>query len=130
LAGVYDIQAWASIWQIKSSDDQSIYDPFAILAGKSVGIYCLEQARAIRMSTALTAVCACSVTLNYHFAGSEALENLARSSDLMVVITSAAKHAATECIRVNRGDKPIVYIHSTGISTFLRSIESFLNQQA
>lgn len=130
LAGVYDIQAWASIWQTKSSDDQSIYDPFAILAGKTVGIYCLEQARAIRMSTALTAVCACSVTLNNHFAGSEALENLARSSDLMVVITSAAKHAATECIRVNRGDKPIVYIHSTGISTFLRSIESFLNQQA
>jgi hypothetical protein len=81
------------------------------------------------MSAALGALSSCSITLNHHYAGTEALENLAKSSDLMIVITSAAKHAATECIRVNRGDKPIIYIHSTGVSTFLRSVEAFLSQQ-
>jgi hypothetical protein len=81
------------------------------------------------MSDALEAICACSISLNHQYVGSEALENISKSSDLMVVVTSAAKHAATECIRVNRGDKPTVYVHSTGVSTFLRSIEAFLNQQ-
>jgi hypothetical protein len=129
LSGVYEIDAWVSIWQAVTSDNKVIQDPFAALATKSVGIYCLEQARAVRMSAALGALSSCSITLNHHYAGTEALENLAKSSDLMIVITSAAKHAATECIRVNRGDKPIIYIHSTGVSTFLRSVEAFLSQQ-
>jgi hypothetical protein len=129
LSGVYEIDAWVSIWQAVTSDNKVIQDPFAALATKSVGIYCLEQARAMRMSTALGALSSCSITLNHHYAGTEALENLAKSSDLMIVITSAAKHAATECIRVNRGDKPIIYVHSTGVSTFLRSVETYLNQQ-
>jgi hypothetical protein len=130
LSGVYEIDAWVSIWQAITSDNKVVQDPFAVLATKSVGIYCLEQARAMRMSAALGALSSCSITLNHHYAGTEALENLAKSSDLMIVITSAAKHAATECIRVNRGDKPIIYIHSTGVSTFLRSVEAFLSQQA
>jgi hypothetical protein len=128
LSGVYEIDAWLSVWQAVTSDNKVIQDPFAALATKSVGIYCLEQARAMRMSAALGALSSCSITLNHHYAGTEALENLAKSSDLMIVITSAAKHAATECIRVNRGDKPIIYIHSTGVSTFLRSVEAFLSQ--
>lgn len=128
LTGIYDINAWADIWQESASDFEVVANPFEALNGKSVGIYCLEQARTLRMSAGLMAVCSCSVSLNHHYAGSEALENMARSTDLMVVITSAAKHAATECIRVNRGDKPVVYIHSTGLSTFLRSIETYLAQ--
>ena len=129
LNGIYDINVWTDIWQRSLLDSEIGADPFGALNGKSVGIYCLEQARALRMSQALMAVCSCSVSLNHHYAGSEALENMASSTDLMVVITSAAKHAATACIRVNRGDKPIVYIHSTGLSTFLRTIETYLGQQ-
>jgi hypothetical protein len=126
LTGIYDLAAWTNIWHIDTHDAVIVPDPFEALAGKSVGIYCLEQVRAMRMSNALKAVSSCSVSLNHHYAGTEALENLAKSSDLMIVITSAAKHAATECIRVNRGQKPIIYIHSTGVSTFLRSVEEFL----
>jgi hypothetical protein len=129
LSGVYDLDAWTTIWQVGPSDTETTPDPFRALTNKSVGIYCLEQTRAMRMSDALEAICACSISLNHQYVGSEALENISKSSDLMVVVTSAAKHAATECIRVNRGDKPTVYVHSTGVSTFLRSIEAFLNQQ-
>lgn len=128
LSGIYDLEGWSGLWQVGETEAEIVRDPFEALNGKSIGIYCLEQARAQRMANALMDVCDCSVSLNHDYVGSTALANIAQSSDLMIIITSAAKHAATECIGVNRGNKPVLYIHSTGVSTFLRSVEAFLDQ--
>jgi hypothetical protein len=126
LKGIFDLAAWENCWQISVVGDQEHQDPFEKLQSKKVGIYCLENSRAQRMSTVLSSLCNCTIELNSDHAGTKALENLAKNSDVMVVITSAAKHAATDCIRVNRGDGTMIYIHSTGVSTFLRCVSEYL----
>jgi hypothetical protein len=126
LEGIFDLAAWENCWQVSTVGDQEQQDPFSKLQNKRVGIYCLESSRAQRMSTVLASLCNCTIDLNSDYAGTKALENLAKNSDVMVVITSAAKHAATDCIRVNRGDGPMIYIHSTGVSTFLRCVSEYL----
>jgi hypothetical protein len=126
LEGIFDLAAWENCWQISIVGDQEQQDPFLKLQNKRVGIYCLESSRAQRMSAVLASLCNCTIDLNSDYAGTKALENLAKNSDVMVVITSAAKHAATDCIRVNRGDGPMIYIHSTGVSTFLRCVSEYL----
>ena len=78
------------------------------------------------MAMALTGLGKCTITINSDYVGTSQLTALAINADLMVVITSAAKHAATGCIQDNRKNGPTAFIHSTGVSTFLRGIEEFL----
>ena len=126
LDGIYDVASWSNIWQMSRSDSETQENQFAVLDGKSIGIYCLETTRAQRMATALTGLGECTITINSDYAGTAQLTALAVNADLMVVITSAAKHAATRCIQDNRKNGPTAFIHSTGVSTFLRGIEEFL----
>jgi hypothetical protein len=126
LVGIYDVKDWSDIWQISRHEAETEESPFATLEGKSVGIYCLETTRTQRMAAALNELCKCNVTINSDYVGTSQLTALASNADLMVVITSAAKHAATGCIQDNRKNAPTAFIHSTGVSTFLRAIAEFL----
>ena len=128
LMGISDVQIADDKWQTSTQEIAVARNPFEVLTGKSVGLYCLETQRARRLADVLQELGECSVTINGDPSGSRQLESLASNSDLMVVITSAAKHAATECIRANRGDKPTAYVHSTGVSTFSRCVADFLSE--
>jgi len=127
LLGDYDTSVWNDKWNVMPFDADSVPDPFSHLRHKEVGIYCLEAQCSRRMKQALEELGKCRVSVSDAKVCTPALEGIAANSDLMVVITSAAKHAATECIRVNRGDKPVVYVHSTGVSTFLRQVSEHLD---
>ena len=56
--------------------------------------------------------------------GSPQLESYAKTADIFVIATSAAKHAATEFIQKSRSkDKTTLYAAGKGSSSILRVLE-------
>jgi hypothetical protein len=97
----------------------------AKLGGKTLAIYTLveraaEQAR--NMLTDLTPTTRIELCADH--VASPRLINLARNADVFVMVTGAAKHAATDAIKRERPrDKPLLMPFGKGASSILETID-------
>jgi hypothetical protein len=105
-------------------------DPLDALAEMSVTIYTLTEAAARQARNVLEArYPGVRVTLCHDHGASRRLVQLARQSDLFVVATGSAKHAATECIQSSRPrDRPTARPAGKGSASILRAIREALRQ--
>jgi hypothetical protein len=51
---------------------------------------------------------------------------MAENSDIFVLTSLSATHAATDFIRHHRGDRPLLYAQGKGFTSILRVIEEYL----
>ncbi len=108
-----------------AQSDESMTDR---IAGMRIAIYSLTESSSRRAKTALEQLTtAVIVDTNADHGGTARLRALAENSDLFVMTWQSAKHAATEFIRDNRGDQPLIYAKGKGFSSILRAIEDHLS---
>ena len=117
-------------WQVPGLDEESkkseATDFGQLLSGKRIGIYSLVESAAQQAKVTLEKLTSSvQVDCNSDHGGSGKLRALAENSDLFVVVWGAAKHAATDFIRVHRGDRPLVYAEGKGFSSILRAVEDY-----
>jgi hypothetical protein len=95
------------------------------LLGKRVAIYTLTEAAGRQAIDVLAQLAPnTEVDLATDHVCSDRLQALSRNSDIFVVATASAKHAATECIHRHRSSNTIVlYAAGRGVSSILRAIE-------
>jgi hypothetical protein len=107
------------------------FDILTHLAGKSVSIYTLTEPVAQRVKGLVQAICA-SVTVHlcHDKVGSNRLRQLARNSDIFIMATASAKHAATGFIEANRGDLPLLRPSGKGSASMLRALRLHLESSA
>lgn len=98
-------------------------DLYACLADQRVVLYSLMESATRRAADILRRlVPSVDVVTTADHVGSDRLAKLSRNADLLVLATAAAKHAASEFIERERGDRAIVYVHSKGSSAILREL--------
>ncbi len=104
-------------------DDGTVSDGgLACVAGRRVLIYSLMESAARRAAETLRRlVPTVDVITRADHVGSDSLRDACVNSDVIVVVTAAAKHAATEFISRARGG-PIVFVNSKGSSAILRGL--------
>ena len=69
-----------------------------------------------------------SVEVNSDEIATKRLRSLARNADIFVISWQSATHAATDFIRANRRDKPLLYASGKGYTSIIRVIEDHLLQ--
>jgi hypothetical protein len=101
-----------------------IQDPLVRLARMSVAIYTLSEEAGKRARDILLARCdGVSVRLNSDHVGTDRLRELARNADIFVMVTAAAKHAATTFIEAHRGkQRPLLRPAGKGSVSILRAL--------
>jgi hypothetical protein len=96
------------------------------LAGKMVAIYTLTESAGAQASETLKALAPdVDVRVNSEHGGSRPLRALAENADLFVVVAASATHAATDFIRMKRGDKALTYTAGRGAVSILRAVEEW-----
>lgn len=96
-------------------------DPLACHAGKSILIYSLRERSARQAAARLALLPGTTVTLAHDKVGSTKLAGQVTGSDLVVIVTAAAKHAATEFIQERiAGDS--ILVNSAGASALIREL--------
>ena len=99
---------------------------FGYLAGKTVVLHSLTESAIIRASQVLKNLVPTSdVRTNSEHGGSPQLAQLSANADVFVVVTAAAKHAATLFIASHRKGRPTVLVNSRGSSAILRALADF-----
>ncbi|MGG3471334.1 protein DpdD [Neobacillus pocheonensis] len=108
-------------------DLESVWDK---LEGKSVGIYTLMDRVSQRVKTFLDSkVQNINVHINNDKVGTDALKILSRSSDILIVATASAKHAATLFIQDERpSNLPLILCHAKGSSSMVRELEKYIEK--
>jgi hypothetical protein len=101
-------------------------NPLVALAGKSIALYSLQESvlRAVTSVLSETVPEAKVATFHDKVGGSAALLRASRESDVFVVATAAAKHAATGFIEQHRPPGSVVLRPGgKGLSSMMREIE-------
>jgi len=131
LDGVYEVEKLLGhIFQDKNDKDGIEIKLYSQLNGLRIGLYCLETKRSSKISGALLALTENSqVVVNSDHVCTGSLRSLSKNSDFMIILTSAAKHSATQCIDDNR-DGPTLRVHSTGLSTVITAVARYLEQNS
>lgn len=104
---------------------------FQKLKDKSVLIYTLTESAALRVKNILEAACqGVKVHLSHDKGGNDQLRQWVRNSDVVVMVTASAKHAATGFIEANRPShlSKIMMVNSKGSASMLRKIRQYLEQ--
>lgn len=97
-----------------AASPQTISNPLVALCSMSVAIYSLTESASRQVQQILESTYSgVKVLLNHDLAGTTRLKQLARQSDLFVMVTASAKHAATEFITANR-PKPMPILRPAG----------------
>lgn len=98
------------------------------LAGKTVSIYSLTESALRQAQEALEKISPeVKIWLSHDKGGTPTLKNYAQSSDIFVIATASAKHAATGFIQQNRpNEKMTLFAAGRGFSSILRVIEENL----
>lgn len=98
------------------------------LAGRTIGIYTLTESAGRQASQAIIDLApSVSVSTSADLVGSAALKALAQHSDIFIVATASAKHAATGFIQQSRPrDKPLLFASGRGFTSIIRALEEFL----
>ncbi|HVY88818.1 MAG TPA: protein DpdD [Hyphomonadaceae bacterium] len=96
------------------------------LAGKMVAVYTLTESAGAQASETLKALAPeVDIRINSDHGGTRPLRALAENADLFVVVAASATHAATDFIRMKRGDRPLVYTAGRGAISILRAVEEW-----
>jgi hypothetical protein len=104
-------------------DDADESRQYAYLAGKKVGLYSLMESAAGRAAQLLRSLVPnIDVRLYADKDGSPALEQASANMDVFVIVTAAAKHAATECIESHRGPGELVRVNAKGTSAIMNAL--------
>lgn len=100
------------------------------LANLRIGIYSLTESAARQAASVLTRLePSARVQISSEQVGSAKLKALAVNSDLLVITSLSATHAATDFIRANRpSDKPICWAPGRGFTGIVRAIEEFFDE--
>lgn len=98
------------------------------LANLRIGIYTLTESSARQAASVLARVApSAMVQTSFEHVGSAKLKALAENSDLLVITSLSATHAATDFIRAHRpAGKPICWAAGRGFTSIVRAIEDFL----
>ena len=127
-----DIQAPSlAIPQTRAGDNAS--QPSSLgwrrFSGKRIAIYSLQEAAARRASAIIQSLASATVEIfSDHVGGSPALRQASAKSDVFVVVTAAAKHAATGFIEANRPKgNPTLYAHGKGCTSILNVLRGFVS---
>lgn len=104
-------------------------DPLGCLAGMKILLYSLRQRAARQAAARLRAVEGVEVTLSAEHGGSSQLSGQVVGADIVVVVTAAAKHAATDFIE-SAGPQELIRVNSTGMSGILAALEERCEQNA
>lgn len=98
---------------------------YRYLEGKKVILHSLTETAIARASQVLKRlVPTVDVRTNSEHDGSPQLAQMSAKADVFVVVTAAAKHAATTCISDHRRGLPIIWVNSRGSSAILRELAS------
>jgi hypothetical protein len=97
-------------------------DPLACLAGQKILVYSLRERSARQAAARLRQLEGVEVTISSEHAGTTQLAGQVVGADLVVIVTAAAKHAATEFIEA-AGPSRLVRVNSAGMSAILTALE-------
>lgn len=107
------------------TDDHT--DIWLALRGRKVGVYTLTPGVGHLFQSMLEKrVPEVRVEHNADHVETGQLAALAKSSDVFIMVTSSAKHMATECIEKHRGNLPLLKPAGKGVSSMWRALENFL----
>jgi hypothetical protein len=108
--------------QLRTLAAQQEADKYSCFSGQRVVIYSLMESAARRAAATLRRlVPSVDVETTAEHGGTDRLADLSRNADVFVVVTAAAKHAATDFIAANRNG-PVVLVNSKGASALLREL--------
>ncbi len=93
-----------------------------------VGAYTLEQAAGQRFKEIAEQLHRVEVVLNHDLVETTALREMGRHTDVVIVVTRCAKHAATDAIRRHVDKEQIVYADGRGSSSMLRALQTYLQR--
>ena len=98
------------------------------LANLRIGIYTLTESAARQAASVLARVAPSAIVqISSEHVGSTQLKALAENSDLLVITSLSATHAATDFIRAHRPvGKPICWAAGRGFTSIVRAIKKFL----
>ncbi|MFW0793297.1 protein DpdD [Gordonia sp. CPCC 205515] len=106
-----------------ANEEEDELNAYSYLTGKRVALYSLMGSAIRRAASVLRQlVPGIDVRLYSDSVGSPSLAKASENVDIFVIVTAAAKHAATEFIEANRGKGPIVRVNSKGTSAILREL--------
>jgi hypothetical protein len=102
------------------------------LAGRTIGIYTLTESAGRQASQAIIDLApGARVSISADLVGSAALRSLAQHSDIFIMATASAKHAATGFIQQSRSrEKPLLFAAGRGFTSIIRVLEDFLLKQS
>lgn len=123
------IQAYPSGTANEPTDTPQEPD-WGLLSGKQIGIYTLMETAGNRLRGLIREKCAgCLVQTNAEKAGSESLKNFAQTSDILIIVTGCAKHAATEFLeRWQPAGRSLLRPDGRGSSSVLAALENYLRE--
>jgi len=111
----------------KGADEDQSRTLAQALAGTTIAIYTLTESAGRQAAQALKdLVPSVKVTISNDEVGTVGLKNLALTSDLFVMATASAKHAATTFVQQLRPkDMPLLFAAGRGFSSIVRAVEEF-----
>lgn len=118
-----------AIAEIPATEESDSGEGFTVaLANRRLGIYSLQEGSAKRAALLLRQLVPNLrvEVFSDHVGGSSALKNAAQQFDFFVIVTAAAKHAATIFIESKRPkDKPTLYANGQGSSSIFQSLSFY-----
>lgn len=125
-----DIQSGADVLAYlprPEASAQSLPDPLHALHSMSITIYSLTENASRQVQQILEATYpGVKVSLSSELGGTPRLKQQARQSDLFVMVTASAKHAATEFIVANRPKElPLLRPNGKGAASIIASLHAF-----
>lgn len=112
-------------WHIKPEmPTQENYSFAKSIKGKLIGIYTLTENSGRRVADVLNRITSdVRVEISCEKVCTPKLSRLSKNADFMVITSSSATHAATDCIHANRDSARIIYAAGRGYCSILRSLE-------
>ena len=100
-----------------------------VTEGYSIGLYSLDEGALRRAQSVLEAhFPGVKVMLSHDKVATDALVDMARKCDLVVMAIASAKHAATNSIRSNRGNRPTVNAAGKGSSSLIGAVIAYVTK--
>jgi hypothetical protein len=100
---------------------------WSALSGATVALYSLDEGSLARAAAALVTACSSVKVRTFcEYVGTDALRDAARSSDVFVIATRSAKHAATIFIEANRRDRgDLRYASGKGSTSLITAVRNW-----
>ncbi|MFD6677673.1 protein DpdD [Rhodococcus zopfii] len=111
------------VFKTPTPDEIDELGAYSYLRGKTIALYSLMEPASARAAQLLRRIVPdLDVRLFTDKVGSTPLASASENADIFVIVTAAAKHAATEFIAAHRGARPTILVNSKGTSAILRSL--------